>query len=92
MVDCLLAVLEHPPTELARVGALFPMDVLLVLVQHDVGHEGFAALIARLADAEVDGRHVLPQGEPHLADAPDELLAAVLAHTLALGPATAVDK
>ena len=55
MVDCLLAVLEHPPTELARVGALFPMDVLLVLVQHNIGDESFAALVTCFPYAHVYG-------------------------------------
>ena len=32
VVDCLLAVLEHPATELAGIGALLPMNMLLVFV------------------------------------------------------------
>ena len=36
VVDGLLAVLEHPATELAGIGALLPMHMLLVLVQNNV--------------------------------------------------------
>ena len=32
VVDCLLAVLEHPATEFAGIGALLPMNMLLVFV------------------------------------------------------------
>ena len=32
VVDCLLAILEHPATEFAGIGALLPMNMLLVFV------------------------------------------------------------
>ena len=32
VVDCLLTVLEHPATEFAGIGALLPMNMLLVFV------------------------------------------------------------
>lgn len=82
MVYGLLAVLEHPTTALAGVAALLPVDMLLVLVEHNVGNKRLATFVTSLPDPHVDSLYVLLQGKLDFSYASYKLLTAELANHL----------
>ena len=91
MVDGLDAVAEHLATRLAGVAAQLPVDVLLVLVEDVVRHEGLAAFVTGRSDSQVDPLDVLPECKLTFADVSNKLLATVFTHNSALGPAAGIN-
>ena len=60
VVNGLDAVAEHLATRLAGVAPQLSVDVLLVLVEDVVRHEGLAAFVTGRSDSQVDPLDVLP--------------------------------
>ena len=91
MVNGLDAVAEYLTTRLTRVAPHLPVHVLLVLVEDVGGHKRLATLVARRPNAQVDPLDVFSKCKFTFADAPNELLATVFTHNLALGPSAGIN-
>ena len=91
MVNGLDAVAEYLAARFAGVAPQLSVDVLLVLVEDVVGHEGLATFVTRRSDTQVDALDVLPECKLTFADASNELLATVFTHNFALGSSAGIN-